>query len=121
MAASLLVLGQAELGTGAFGTVLYTVPTTTDSALGSGTRFQTVVTSIVLCNRHSSANLYSIRVVPNEETAAVKHIIFNSVSLATNATDIISLGLTVESGDKIEASASVASTLSVSVFGVETS
>jgi hypothetical protein len=119
MPSALKILGQSELSTSSFGTTLYTVPTSVNFDMGGGDRFYTLVTSIVLCNRNASSNDYSIRVVPKSATAGVEHIIFNGITLTTDATDIISLGLTVSSGDKIEASSSLAS-LSASVFGVET-
>jgi len=120
MPSSMKILGQFELSTISFATTLYTVPQPHTLSTGTGRRFQTIVSSIVLCNRHSSANLYSIRVVPYEATAGVEHIIFNSVAMGSNVTDIVSLGMTLESGDLVQGFSSAAN-LSVSVFGIETS
>ena len=120
MPSSMKILGQFELSVSSFATTLYTVPQPHTLSTGTGRRFQTIVSSIVLCNRHSSANLYSIRVVPYEATAGVEHIIFNSVSMGSNVTDIVSLGMTLESGDSVQGFSSAAN-LSVSLFGIETS
>lgn len=119
MPSAMKIIGQSELSTSAFGTTLYTVPQITDLQLGVGSRFQTLITSIVLCNRNGSSNTYWIRVVPYGASAGDEHTVFNQVALTTNATDIISLGLTMESGDALDAYAGAVD-LSVSVFGIET-
>jgi len=79
---------------------------------------QSIVSVIIVANRSSSAT-YNIRVVPKGETGGNKHIIISGRTLGTNATDILSLGIGLSSGDKIQAYSSAA-TFSVSAFGMET-
>jgi len=119
MPSSFKVLGQSQLSTSAYGTLLYTVPSIPDLGLGASPGFQSVIGSIVICNQSGGALSYYLRVVPDGETAGVEHVIFNSVSLDSNGTSVISLGLTMETGDVLEGYAS-GTVMSVSVFGVET-
>lgn len=123
MAESFKILGQAgNVSDSSFGTTLYTVPEKPNVKFAPRDTPQALVSSIVVCNRHASADgSYSIRVVPNGETPADKHIIFYTNVIQEKTTHVISLGLGLQVGDKIEANATVSGsdTISMSAFGIE--
>ena len=118
MARGIKILAQGELGVTSFANV-YTVPTGAMATFGSRDIYTAVVSSLVLCNRHSGTVSYNVRVVPSADTAADRHIIFNARDLTTNATDVVSLGMGLVAGDEIDMFASVADKISVTVFGIE--
>jgi hypothetical protein len=115
---TLKVLGQLDLATGAWSGTVYTCPGTPHAEFAPRRIMQSIVSVIIVANRSSSAT-YNIRVVPKGETGGNKHIIISGRTLGTNATDILSLGIGLSSGDKIQAYSSAA-TFSVSAFGMET-
>ena len=110
---------------------------TANSSLDSTT--QTIVSSIIICNLHSGAVTYDIRLKTDASTlpnasgssgstpagAAVadndKEMLFKAKSLATASTDILSLGLGLSGGNQIIVKTSVASKLAFTVMGVEIS
>jgi hypothetical protein len=135
-------------------TVAYTVPypsevTVTSSTTGSGTFevvtasrsldevTQTIVSSIIICNLHSGAVTYDIRLktdaasLPNASgkadsdpagTAVAnddKEMLFKDKSLATASTDVLSLGLGLSGGNQLIVKTSVASKLAFTIMGVE--
>jgi hypothetical protein len=124
MADSFKVLGQADIGTTAWSgtaadiTTVYTAPGTPHSEFAPRQIMQSIVSVIIVANR-STSHTYHIRVIPKGETGADKHIIISGRTLGNNATDILSLGIGLSSGDKIQAYAGAA-TFSMSVFGLET-
>jgi len=119
VAESFKVLGQAAIATSAFATTLYTAPTKPDVAFGTRNVSQVLVGSLVVCNRDSSGGAYSVRVIPSGETEGDKHTIFLDKAIEGNTTDIVSLGLCMQSGDTIKVSGATDNTISMSVFGVE--
>ena len=120
MAEAFKVLGQSDISDSAFGTTLYTVPTSPSSGFSSRNVSQTLVASLVVCNRHASnAGAYSVRVVPSGETEGNKHTIFLSKAIAAKDTHVISLGLGMQTGDKIKVSSGSGDDISMSAFGVE--
>ena len=120
MAEAFKVLGQADISTSAFDTTLYTVPTKPNVGFAARNVSQTLVASLVVCNRHASnAGAYSVRVIPSGETEGTKHTIFLSKAIAAKTTDVISLGLGMQAGDTIKVSGASGDTISMSAFGVE--
>jgi len=103
------VLGQSN-PSATSATTLYTVPSTT----------QAVVSTITVCNQASSAATYRIAVRPNGDTLAAQHYVAYDVSLPGNATDTLTLGITLGDTDVITVYASTA-TMSFSAFGSELS
>lgn len=94
---------------------------TTDTTLyTAGAGVQTVVSSIVICNRSASSATYRIAIRPNAETLANKHYIAFDRTIAGNATETHVLGITVDAADVITVRASVAD-LSFNAYGVEIS
>jgi hypothetical protein len=89
-------------------TSLYTVPNST----------QSVMSTMTVCNRGSSAATYRIAVRPNGEALADKHYIAYNASVPANDTITLTLGLTADSADIITVYASSAS-ISFGVFGSE--
>lgn len=106
MAVNYKVLGQSA-PSATTDTTLYTVPAST----------QAVVSTITVCNR-STAATYRIAVRPAGASIANQHYIAYDVSLAANATDTFTLGVTVAATDVITVRASTAN-LSFSAFGSE--
>ena len=116
MASAYKVLGQqvpaATTAAGASSnlTTLYT----------SGTAAGAVVSSVVICNQSTSAQTYrvSVRVAGAGDTP--KQYLAYDVVLGSNATDTLTLGLTLANTDVISIAASSTS-VSFSAFGSELS
>jgi hypothetical protein len=107
------ILGQvatATLGATTEGT-LYTVPSSTS----------TVVSSIAITNQAASAATYRIAVQPSADagsSAAAKHWLVYGATVAASDSTILTLGLTLATGDRIRVYGSSA-TLSFSAYGSE--
>lgn len=102
------VLGQVDAANTNLIT-LYTVPSSA----------QTIVSTIVVCNRASSNLAYNIAVSPNGAAIAnAQYIAFNGVipSLDTIA---MTLGLTLGNNDVVRVQATAANSISFSVYGTE--
>jgi hypothetical protein len=116
MASAYKVLGQAvpaattAAGASSSLTTLYT----------SGTAAGAVVSSVVICNQSTSAQTYrvSVRVAGAGDTP--KQYLAYDVVLGSNATDTLTLGLTLANTDVISIAASSTS-VSFSAFGSELS
>ena len=109
MATAYKVLGQiASAATTA--ETLYTVPSAT----------QTVVSTIVICNRAASARSYRIAIRPNAATLANSHYIAYDVAIAANDSTALTIGATVDAADVITVYASAAD-LTFTAFGSEIS
>lgn len=106
MATTYKILGQI---TGSVATAsLYTVPAAT----------QTVVSSLVLANRSSTATTYYVAVVPSGSTLANQHWLAYNISITGSDSTALTLGLTLGAYDSIQVSG--LATGSFSVFGSET-
>jgi hypothetical protein len=103
------VLGQSN-PSATTATTLYTVPSLT----------QTVVSTVTVCNQTSTAGTYRIAVrVAGGGLTASQYVAYD-VSLPGNASDTLTLGLTLGAADVITVYAS-ASTFSFNAFGSELS
>mgnify|MGYP003135569922 CR=1 FL=1 len=133
-------------------TVAYTVPYPSETSVTSTTTStfnvvtasrsldevtQTIVSSIIICNLHSGAVTYDIRLktdaasLPNASGASGsspagvavanndKEMLFKDKSLATASTDVLSLGLGLSGGNQLIVKTSVASKLAFTIMGVE--
>ena len=116
MASAYKVLGQAvPAATTAAGassnlTTLYT----------SGTAAGAVVSSVVICNQSTSAQTYRVSVRVAGAVDTPKQYLAYDVVLGSNATDTLTLGLTLANTDVISIAASSTS-VSFSAFGSELS
>jgi len=91
---------------------LYAVPSSTSA----------VVSTLVVCNRSSSARTYRIAIKPTTGTTiADSHYIAYDVSIAANDTTALTLGLTLATGNSIQVYASAGSSLTFQAFGSEIS
>jgi hypothetical protein len=109
MATTYKVLGQSN-PSATTATTLYTVPALT----------QTVVSTVTVCNQTSTAGTYRIAVrVAGGALAASQYVAYD-VSLPGNASDTLTLGLTLGAADVITVYASAA-TFSFNAFGSELS
>lgn len=107
MATTYKVLGQSNPAATTL-TTLYTVPAST----------QTVVSTITVANQAATAATYRIAVrVAGAAITASQYIAYD-VSLPANASDTLTLGITVGATDVISVYASSA-TMSFSAFGSE--
>ena len=121
-------------------TLAYTVPSqelgevTSSAASGAYTvsyepkavsrNVQTIVTSIIICNHHSGALTYSIRL---KEAAASggdyadndKEWLFKTTAITNANTQILSLGLGLSGGNLIKVQSSLADKLSFTIMGIE--
>jgi hypothetical protein len=91
-------------------TTLYTVPSATS----------TVISTITVCNRGTSAASYRIAVRPAGATLANEDYLAYDVAIAANDTTVLTIGITLGDTDVITAYASTAN-LSIGVFGSEIS
>jgi glucose-6-phosphate dehydrogenase assembly protein OpcA len=103
------VLGQSN-PSATTATTLYTVPSAT----------QAVVSTITVANQAASAATYRIAVRVAGATLAASQYIAYDVSLPANASDTLTLGITVGATDVITVYASSA-TMSFAAFGSEIS
>jgi len=107
MATTYKVLGQSN-PSATTATTLYTVPSAT----------QTVVSTVTICNQAATAATYRIAVrVAGAALSASQYIAYD-VSLPANASDTLTLGLTLNATDVITVYASTA-TMSIDAFGSE--
>jgi hypothetical protein len=107
LATTYKVLGQSN-PSATTATTLYTVPSAT----------QTVVSTVTICNQAATAATYRIAVrVAGAALAASQYVAYD-VSLPANASDTLTLGLTLGATDVITVYASTA-TMSFAAFGSE--
>ncbi len=109
MATNYKVLGQSNPAA-TTATSLYTVPAAT----------QTIVSTVVVTNQAATAGTYRIAVRVAGATLATSQYIAYDVSLPANASDTLTLGLTLGAADVVTVYASSA-TFSFSAFGSELS
>ena len=107
MANTYKVLGQvAPSATTA--TTAYTCPSAT----------QTVISSIVVCNRAATSGTYRISIRPNGATQSNEHYIAYDVTIAANDSTALTLGITIDAADVVTVYASSAN-MSFNIFGSE--
>ena len=109
MASSYKTLGQLDL-TSATLTTLYTCPSSTE----------TVVSTIVIANRASSADTFRLALRTDGDAISDKHYLAYDVPVAANDSTTLTLGITMEATDIISVRAGgTASELSFNAFGAE--
>jgi hypothetical protein len=114
------ILAQSAVSqTASFAETLYTCPSSGGEEFASRHIFQTLVSSIVVCNRNAATKTYSIKVVPSGETSADKHILFNDRPLVTDGTEVLSMGMGLQPGDRVMVHAESTSSISMTMFGIE--
>jgi len=92
-------------------TTLYTVPSSTSS----------VISTIAICNQAGSSGTYRIVVRPAADASTTqKHYIVYGATVAANDSIMLTLGLTLATGDVVRVYASSAN-MSFSAFGSELS
>jgi len=111
------VLAQSEL-TASYATV-YVVPTSTTSTFATRNLIVSIVSSMTFCNTTGSTVQYYVRIVPSGDTAANKHVIIHNKDIAAKSTDIVSLGVGLQTGDVIDMKADGTTRVSASIFGIE--
>lgn len=110
MATAYKILGQSNPAA-TTETVLYTVPSSTSA----------VISSLAVCNQTASAATYRIAVRPSADgSTAAKHWIVYGATVAASDSTILTLGLTLATGDTVRVYASTAN-LSFSAYGSEIS
>jgi len=109
MATNYKVLGQS-IPSAALATTLYTVPAST----------QSVVSTITVCNQAATAATYRIAIRVAGAALATSQYIAYDVSLPANASDTLTLGITLNATDVITVYSSTA-TMSFGAFGSEIS
>lgn len=97
MATAYKVLGQvAPSATTA--TAIYTVPSATSA----------VVSSVTVCNRAASAGTFRLAVRPDGATLANQHYLVYDANIDANDSIILTIGVTMDATDVLEAYASSA-------------
>ena len=109
MATNYKVLGQS-IPSATTATTLYTVPAST----------QAVVSTITICNQAATAATYRIAIRVAGASLATSQYIAYDVSLPANASDTLTLGITLNATDVITVYSSTA-TMSFGAFGSEIS
>ena len=109
MANTLKVLGQQNPSATTL-TTLYTVPASTS----------TVASSIVVCNRSSTATSFRVAIRPAGAAIANEHYIYYDCPIGSNGTFIATIGITLATTDVVSVYATLA-TLSFNLFGQENS
>lgn len=89
-------------------TTLYTVPAST----------QAVVSTITVCNRAATSATYRIAVRPDGAALANQHYLVYDATIMANATDALTLGITLGDTDVVTVYASTAN-VSFCAFGSE--
>jgi len=109
MAQTYKVLGQiAPSATTA--TAIYTVPSATEA----------VVSSVTVCNRAATSGTFRLAVRPDGATLANQHYVVYDTSISPNDTVILTIGLTLDAADVLEAYASSAD-MTFHAYGSEVS
>jgi glucose-6-phosphate dehydrogenase assembly protein OpcA len=103
------VLGQSA-PSATTNTTLYTVPASTE----------TVVSSIVVCNRGTSATTFRIAIRPAGAGIANQHYAYYDLGIDANDTFVATIGITLATTDVVTVYAGNAN-LSFSAFGSEAS
>ena len=101
-------LAQVDLTTTSL-TDIYTV--------GSGK--ETVISTIIIANRTSSADSFRIAVRVDGDAISNKHYIAYDVPVAANDSTTLTLGISMSAGDVLSVQAETADRLSINVFGAE--
>lgn len=109
MATTLKVLGQQNPSATTL-TTLYTVPANTS----------TVVSSLTICNRSSTATTFRIAIRPLGAGISDTHYLYYDVFIGGNDTFIATIGISLATTDVISVYASAA-TLSFHAYGQENS
>ena len=107
MATTYKVLGQSN-PSATTATTLYTVPAATSA----------IVSTITVCNQATTAATYRIAVRINGAALTAAQYIAYDVSLPANASDTLTLGVTLGAADVITIYSSTA-TMSFAAFGSE--
>jgi hypothetical protein len=89
-------------------TDVYTVPT------GSSA----VVSTLIVNNLSTAATTFRVAVLPSGQTIANKNLLLFDAPIGANASEALTLGITLAAGDKIQVSSDVA-TVSATAFGSE--
>ena len=97
----------AQLGTSP--STLYTVPASTT----------TIVKQIALCNTAAANRTVAVYLVPNGGSASSTNAILYDVSVDAKSTTFVNLSAVMATSDFIQASASVASSVSIHSFGIQ--
>ncbi len=107
MATTYKVLGQSDPAA-TTNTTLYTCPAST----------QTVISTIVVCNRGAASGTYRIAIRPNGATLADEHYIVFDTTASAVSTTAYTLGITIDASDVITVYSST-SDFSFNAFGSE--
>lgn len=102
------VLGQVAPSSAVTETTIYTCPSAT----------QTVVSSIVICNRAITDGTFRISIRPDGASLANQHYIAFDSECTANNTVALTLGITLDANDVVSVYASNTS-FSFSLFGSE--
>lgn len=113
MATTYKILAQQTSTVGSAGT-----PTLIYGPIGAG--LATVVSTIAVCNRGTTASTYRISIRENGAAEATKQYLVYDASISGNSTVTYTLGLTLAAGDAIYVYSSSVN-LSYQIFGSEVS
>jgi hypothetical protein len=83
-----------------------------------GASKQTVISTLVICNRAASAATYRIAIRPDGAALANTHYIAYDVAIGASDSTTLTLGLTMDASDVVTVYASTAN-FTFSIFGAE--
>lgn len=79
----------------------------------------TIVKELILCNTDVIVNTVVLHIIPSAGSALVANQIFKNISLQAGETKIFGLSQVLSAGAFVQASASVAAVVSLTISGVE--
>ena len=97
----------SQLGT--VSSTLYTVPSSTT----------TTVKQIALCNTAAANRTVAVYLVPSGGSASASNAILYDVAVDSKSTTFVNLSAVMATGDFIQASASVAASVTIHSFGIQ--
>lgn len=92
--------------------------TTSTDIYTVGAGVQTVISTLIVCNRAATSASFRIAIRPNGATLGNVHYIAYDVAIAASDSTTLTLGLTLDASDVVTVYASTAN-FTFSVFGAE--
>lgn len=92
--------------------------TTATTLYTAGTKTQTVISTLFVCNSNASDQTFRVHVVPSGGSAAQTNALFYNCAILANNTTAITCGITLRDGESLVVYSS-ATNINYHLFGVE--
>ncbi len=80
---------------------------------------RTVVKTLIVCNTDTSNQTYNLLHVPADESSADDHALFFNTAIKSKTTQAVDTYIYLNVGDRIEALASVAGKIAMSLYSID--